>query len=175
MDKASNVVNLEYRVNQAFMGKYFIGHTPLISMCPNSHAWAALVNPPGSDVNLYLCTFTVSNYNECPLEAMMWLADAPRFGKESCDVAVSNQAIIPHPKPEGKIIFDSDKKCPISDGTSIFPRIVASYSTEVGNYYGKIVVPPGHAVVITLDLLGRPEGEAGVAWGWWEDHRRPCR
>ncbi len=175
MDKASNVVSLEYRVNKAFMGKYFIGHTPLISMDANTHAWAGLVNPKDSDVNLFLCTFTVSNYNDCPLQAMMWLSDAPRFGVESCDVAVSNQSIRPSPKPEGKIIYSADNKCAAPDGTSIFPRIVGPYSTEVGNYYGKIVVPPDHAVIITLDSLDQPRGVAGVAFGWWEDHKRYCR
>ncbi|HWP79625.1 MAG TPA: DUF6143 family protein [Candidatus Acidoferrum sp.] len=175
MDRASNVINLPYHIHQAFSGRYFIGHTPLVTLDVNLQAWVALVNPADSNVNVYLSTFTVSNYNDFPVQAMVWLAAAPRFGYESRDVAVTNRTILPHPSPLAKVVYATNKKSAISEGTSIYPRIVGPFSTAVSDDDGKIVLPPDCAVILSLTPLEQPRGTAAAAFGWWEEQRRRGR
>jgi hypothetical protein len=48
------VVSLEYRVNKAFEGKYFMGHTPTLTLSGTMGAWGGLINPESSGVSLYV-------------------------------------------------------------------------------------------------------------------------
>ena len=54
-------------------------------------------------------------------------------------------------------------------GCSLFTRVVGAHSTEVGNYYGKIVIPQGGTFLVRLlsPSIGTVSDE--VAFGWWEE------
>ena len=52
MENNNHVVSLEYRVHQAFLGRYFMGHTPQLTLPPCGSVWAALYNPPASGMNI---------------------------------------------------------------------------------------------------------------------------
>ena len=54
-------------------------------------------------------------------------------------------------------------------GCSLFTRVAGAHSTEVGNYYGKIVIPPGGTFLVQLLSPSTGTVSAEVALGWWEE------
>ncbi len=168
MEDRCEVVSLEYRVNKAFEGKYFMGHTPLLTMCGKTNAWGGLINPPGSGVNLYVNTFTVSNYSTTSLRAQLWL-NSPITGMTSPFVSPSNTTI-PLLKPKTFVMYGNVNGT-LTDGVSIFSRVVEANSTTVGNYYGKIIIPPGGSFLVFLYSPVTQLANAEVAFGWWEEKR----
>ncbi len=169
MEKRREVVNLQYRVNKAFKGKYFIGHTPILSIFDSSNSWGGLINPEDSGVNLYVCTFTVSNYSSNPFRAQLWLNSSPVGGRFSPFVSPSNTAQSPLPIPKTNLLYAQNIHGVPSDGTSILSRIAEADSTNVANYYGKIVIPPGGSFIAFLYSPGAQRIRTEVAFGWWED------
>ena len=163
------VVSLEYRVKKSFEGKYFIGHTPVLAMY-GYNAWAGLFNPGSSKVNLYINTFTITNYSSAPFPAQLWLNSSPE-GKRmtSSFVSPANTAKVPPAKPEAYLLYSQNVTSPPSNGVSILTRISGANSTEVGNYYGKIIIPPGGSFIVFLYSPGAQLANAEVAFGWWED------
>jgi len=73
MENNNYVVSLEYRVYQSFLGRYFMGHTPQLTLPSCGSVWAALYNPPASGMNVFVNTFTVSNFSATPFRAHLWL------------------------------------------------------------------------------------------------------
>ena len=53
-------------------------------------------------------------------------------------------------------------------GCSLFTR-VAGAQHRVGNYYGKIVIPPGGTFLVQLLSPNTGTVSAEVAFGWWEE------
>lgn len=166
-------VSLEYRVEQAFEGKYFMGHTPFLTFGHGSHAWGGLINPPNSKINLYVNTFTISNASDKPFNGQLWLNSTPT-GKPflSPYLSPSNTTLTPLPKPHTLIAFAQDVPHSPTDGASLFIRIAEPHSTVVGNYYGKIIIPPGGSFIVFLQSPGEREMKADVAFGWWEENRK---
>lgn len=168
MLKLNEVVSLEYRVNKSFEGRYFMGHTPQISLSGNRNSWGGLYNPPGSRVNLFVNTFTVSNSSSTPFKSELWLnSDIIRTGRPSQDISPANTAITPLPKSEVYILYSQGVSGLPDNGTSIFSRIAESNSTTVGNYYGKIIIPPGGSFIVFLHSPGSENINAEIAFGFW--------
>lgn len=163
----SEVVSLEYRVNKAFEGKYFMGHTPVMTL-NGGNAWGGLANPRGSGVDLFINTFTVSNYSGTPFQAELWLNPLPERSLVSSYVTVSNTAKMPLREPKAKLVYQPAAGGEPKGGTSLFSRVAEADSTVVGNYYGKIVVPEGGSFLVFL-YAPHSEVSAEVALGWWED------
>lgn len=164
------VVSLEYRVNKAFEGKYFMGHTPVLALSGTQSAWGGLINPEKSGVNLYINTFTVSNKSGTPFNAELWL-NSSMYGKvmTSPFESASNVSFKPLPEPQVKIRYAQELSKPPINGKSLFSRIAEPNSTVVGNYYGKIVLPPGGTFIVFLNSPNAGLIKAELAFGWWED------
>lgn len=165
MDEFSNVINLEYRVNKSFEGRYFMGHTPALLLPFRTGGWAALFNPRGSGVNVYVNTITVSNYCAVPFRATVWLNAMPDGGQAVTTTASVNATIQPPIWPAAAIVFGAGQP---QVGQSLFTRVAGAQTTEVGNYYGKIILPPGGSVLVQLPGLVQG-AQAEVAFGWWEE------
>jgi hypothetical protein len=163
----NEVVSLEYRVNKAFEGKYYIGHAPVMTL-RNTSAWAGLLNPKGSGINLFVNTFTVTNYSDTPLRAQLWVNAMPGSYQVSPHVSPTNTAKTPLREPKVQLAYQPGAGSAFSGGQSLFSRVAPGNDTVVGNYYGKIVIPPGGCFVA---LLYPPQSEvsAEVAFGWWEE------
>lgn len=166
MEIGKDVVCLEYRVNKSFEGKYFMGHTPVVTL-GRTHAWGGVFNPENSGVNLYICTFTVSNFSAVPFQSQLWITPDLHSGEESPFAACANA--VKKRRPKGCIRYAQGVSDTPSGGASLFTRIAGPHSTEVGNYYGKIVVPPGGSFVAFLYAPGAQRIKAEVALGWWEE------
>jgi len=166
MEEYGHVVSLEYRVSKAFEGRYFMGHTPPLVLPQRANVWAALYNPKGSGVNVFVNTFTVSNFSVSPFRVQLWLnamADGGEVAPRACS---TNAAISPPMWPEAAIDYGQG---PLQGGCSLFTRVAGAQSTEVGNYYGKIIVPPGGSFLVQLTPPGAANVQAEVAFGWWEE------
>ncbi len=170
MGKPDQVVSLEYRVNKSFEGKYFMGHTPVLPLNGNKNAWGGLYNPKGSKVNLFVNTFTVSNYSSTPFTAELWLnSKLIEKGKPSPFLSPANTAKTPLPKSEVSILYNQGVTGNPVTGASIFSRIAEANSTTVGNYYGKIIIPPEGSFIVFLHAPGSESINAEVAFGYWVD------
>lgn len=166
MEQFSNVISLEYRVSKSFQGRYFIGHTPTMTLPYRANGWAALFNPRGSGVNVFVNTITVSNFSNTPFRAQVWLNAMPDGGQVSPSTAAVNAAIQPPVWPEAAIVYGTEQ---LKSGQSLFTRVAGAQSTEVGNYYGKIILPPGGSLLVLMQGPGATGAQAEVALGWWED------
>jgi len=81
--KCSNAINcpnpsiykpsIEYQVAvpinlaKSLEGKYFVGYTDDLSFGKGTSAWARLLNPPNSNINLHITVWTISDISESPL------------------------------------------------------------------------------------------------------------
>ena len=171
MKKYNETVSLEYRVYKSFEGKYFIGHTPILRLSCGSNSWGGLINPRNSNVNLYVNTFTTTNFSDVTFSSQIWLNSTPIGDIETSDcVSIANTAIRCHRKQSKvKIQYAENISSSLIDGESIFRRIAEANSTVVGNYYGKIIIPPGGSFIIFLSSSDTKPIESEVAFGWWED------
>ncbi len=167
------VVSLEYRVSKAFEGKYFMGHTPGMSL-NGLNAWAGLVNPKNSGISLFINTFTVSNNSDTALRAELWVNAAPGRALASPFVSPSNTAIMPPPVPKAQLIYQPAAQGMPAGGSSLFSRVAHAQDTVVGNYYGKIVIPSGGSLFVLL-YAPPTEAAAEVAFGWWEERGTGAR
>ncbi len=168
MEQFSNVVSLEYRVGKAFEGRYFMGHTPTLTLQPRVNGWVALYNPRGSGVNVFVNTFTVSNFSAVPFRAQLWLNALPDNGEVSPYSSATNAAFQPAIWPEAAIVFGQEAG-PLQGGQSLFTRVAGAQSTTVGNYYGKIILPPNGSLLLQLQASMSQSIQAEAAFGWWED------
>jgi len=163
MENNAQVVSLEYRVQQAFLGRYFMGHTPQLTLAQCGSMWAALYNPPASGVNVYVNTFTVSNFSAAPFRAQVWLNAMAGGGVVSPFVCAANTTVMPQTWPRAVIDYGQSA---LQGGCSLFTRVAGAYSTEVGNYYGKIAIPPGGTFLVQLISPSTGTVYAEVAFGW---------
>ena len=170
MSKPDQVVSLEYRVNKSFEGKYFMGHTPVLTLSGTQNAWGGLYNPKGSKVNLFINTFTVSNYSSTPYQAELWLnSKLIEKGRPSPFLSPANTAKTPLPKSAVHVMYNQGASGKPVNGASIFTRIAEAHSTTVGNYYGKIVIPPEGSFIVFLHAPNSGNIDAEVAFGYWVD------
>jgi len=72
------------------------------------------------------------------------------------------------PQPEPRVVIVSGQGEP-QGGCSLFTRVAGAHSTEVGNYYGKIVIPPGGTFLVQLVSPNTCAVHAEAAFGWWEE------
>ena len=150
-------------MHQAFLGRYFMGYTPQLTLPPRGSVWAALYNPPASGVNMFV-NFTVSNSSPTPFRAYLWFNAAADGGEASPYVCATNTAVVPQPEPRTMIV--SGQGVP-QGGCSLFSRVAGAHSTEVGNYYGKIIIPPGGTFLVQLVSPNTCAIPAEEAFGWW--------
>ena len=153
-------------------GKYFVGQTGTMMVGNCSSAWAGLVNPHDSNVNLYANVFTISNFSDDYLTAEIWLnADLPERGNVSHKVSPSNTALNPLPKNKVDILFVRSTTRLPEDGVNVYKRIVPPNTTLVSEEDGKFIEPPcGNYVVVIKSLSSKPS-KIIAAFGWWE---KPC-
>ncbi|MGE5627224.1 MAG: DUF6143 family protein [Solirubrobacterales bacterium] len=169
--KQKEVVSITVPLFKSIEGKYFVGQTEPLFVGNNSYAWAGLVNPHDSGVDLYANVFTVSNFSDDYLTAEIWLnTNFPPGGKVSTKVSPTNTALRPIPKNKVDIQFiESTTELP-QEGVNVYERIVPPHTTLVGEEDGKFIeAPKGNYMLIIKSLSSRPErAKAIVALGWWE-------
>lgn len=156
----------------SLQGQYFVGNTESMTVTNNSSAWAGLVNPIDSGVNLFVNVWTVSNFGNTQIQAQIWFDSAvPNGSEKSCFVTSSNMAIRPVPRPKVQIVkaFGSSV-LPPSIGIKAFERVIPSGQTVAEEENGKFIMPPGRnfAIFLTGAGISAAVPNVSVAYGWWE-------
>lgn len=96
---------MPYPLYLSLQGKYFVGYADNNMQFSNgSIAWAGLINPINSGVNLFVYVWTVTNIGQAPLMARRWFnADPQGQPVKSEFVTPVNTALYPLPKPRVKL------------------------------------------------------------------------
>lgn len=167
------VVSIPVPLFQSMQGKYFVGQTEILRVGNGLSAWAGLVNPRNSGVNLYANVFTISNFSDDYLTAEIWLnTDFPENGSLSYKVSSTNTALKLLPKNNVNIKFVKSTTRLPQNGVNVYERIVAPNTTLVGEEDGKFIEPPGGNYVIVIHSSNCSElDKVIVAFGWWEKSR----
>ncbi len=163
------VVSIPVTLFESMLGKYFVGQTGNLQVGNGSSAWAGLVNPCDSRVDLFANVFTVSNFSEDYMTAEIWLnTNFPEKGIVSHKVSPTNTAIKPLPKNKVDILFLRSTIFTPENGVNVYKRIIPPNTTLVGEEDGKFIEAPGGSYVIFLNSSSSKPQKAIVAFGWWE-------
>lgn len=156
----------------SLQGQYFVGYADNMFFEKDKNAWAALVNPMNSGVNLYVNVWTVTDLYEPPIRMQIWFnSELPGDSTTSKLVTPSNTAIVPPSVPKIKLKQASNVEGTPIGGVKGFVRRTLPGETVVAEEEGKFIIPPGGNFAI---FLSNPEGEnipasVRVAFGWWEE------
>lgn len=167
--KSQGVVSIPVPLFKSMQGKYFVGQTKPLFVGNGEIAWAGLVNPCNSDVNLYANVFTISNFSDDYLTAEIWLnTDFPENAKESNKISPTNTALCPLPQNKVDILFVKSTTIFPQEGVNVYERIVPPNSTLVGEEDGKFIEPPGGNYTLVIKSSSLKSDKVIVAFGWWE-------
>lgn len=170
--KIQEIVSVSVPLFKSIRGKYFVGQTDTLYVKKGLDTWAGLVNPYNSDVDLYTNTFTISNFSNEYLTAEIWLnTNLPLDLNISKNVSPTNTAIYPRPQNDVNIKFAQSIMEPPYKGINVYKRIVAPYTTLVGEEDGKFITAPKGNYVIIIKSPSYEFSKVNVAFGWWEKIR----
>lgn len=156
----------------SLQGQYFVGYADDMFFESDKNAWAALVNPINSGVNLFVNVWTVSDLYEPPIRLQIWFnSKLPGEPIESRLVTPSNTTIYPLPKPRVKLKQTSNVYGNPIGGIKAFVRRTLPGETIVSEEEGKFIIPPGGNFAIFLSNQKNVNITASVrvAYGWWEE------
>lgn len=168
----TQVADMPYPLYLSLQGKYFVGYADNMEFSNGNIAWAGLVNPENSGVNLLVFVWTVTNIGTLPLKAEMWFnTEAPGQTTKSQLVTPANTAIRPLPKPKVKILQANNASGELVGGNKILEKKVDPQVTFVDDEQGSFIFPPGGSIIITLSNLQttNQSGMGRVAFGWAEE------
>ncbi len=167
--KPKEVVSIPVSLFKSIHGKYFVGQTETLLVGNGLNAWAGLVNPRNSDVNLYANVFTISNFSDDYLTAEIWLnTNFPKNSTVSHKVSPTNTSLKPLPKNKVNIRFVKSTTIVPKKGVNVYERIVPPNTTLVGEEDGKFIEPPNGNYVIVIKSSSSKLHKVIVAFGWWE-------
>lgn len=171
-DNFEQVVDNPVSLYNSIRGRYFVGQTDTLTVGNGLVAWASLVNPRNSRVNLFANVFTVSNFSNESLLAQIWLnTDLPDQRIISQKVSPTNTAIRPLPRNKVNIEFVPSTLIVPTSGINVYERIVPPKATLVSEEDGKFIEPPRGNYTLVIRSLGTGRSEVVVALGWWEKPR----
>jgi len=168
--KPDEVVSIPVSLSRSMQGKYFVGQTGILWVNNESNAWAGLVNPQNSNVNLFANVLTVSNFSDEYLTVQIWLdTSLPKKSIISDKVSPANTTLDPLPENEVDIRYIKSTTIIPEDGTNVFERIVPPNTTLVSEEDGKFIEPPGGSYVVVIKSASFEFSKVIVAFGWWEN------
>ncbi|WP_123052811.1 DUF6143 family protein [Clostridium sp. JN-1] len=171
----TQAANMPYALYLSLQGKYFVGYADNMEFENENIAWAGLVNPVNSRVNLHVYVWTVTNIGEAPLIARIWFNAEPSGESIKSElVTPANTALRPLPKPRVNLLQANNVIDEPYDGDNIFTIKVTSEVTIASEEVGKFIFPPGGSFIISLSNLEASNqiGKGRVAFGWWEEKIR---
>jgi hypothetical protein len=168
--KVREVVSIPISLEKSMEGKYFVGQTEPLFVSRSSNAWAGLINPCNSDVNLHTNVITISNFSDDYLTAEIWLnTKTPGEGTISHEVSPTDTALKPLPRNEVEIRYVQSTTGIPQGGINVFDRIVPPNATLVSEEDGKFIEPPYGNYVVFIKSQSQTLDKVIVAFGWWEE------
>lgn len=170
--RPKQVVDIPISLFKSMQGRYFVGQTETLKVGNGMNAWAGLVNPRDSNVNLYANVFTISNFSDEYLTAQVWLnITFPETSKISSEISSTNTALRPLPRNEVDIRYiESTTEVP-QDGVNVYDRIVPPKTTLVSEEDGKFIEAPDGDYAIIIKSSSSNFNKVIVAFGFWEKLR----
>lgn len=167
--KPQKIISIPVSLFESMEGNYFVGQTKTLWVGNDSIAWAGLVNPCNSGVNLYTNVFTISNFSDDYLIAEIWLnTNLPEKGSISHKISPANTALRPLPKNKVDIRFIESTTMVPQSGVNVYERLVPPNTTLVSEEDGKFIASPGGNYVIVIKSSSSKPHKVIVAFGWWE-------
>jgi hypothetical protein len=168
--RPKEVVSIPVDLSKSMQGKYFVGQSDALLVGDGSSAWAGLVNPHNSYIDLFVNVFTVSNFSDDILTAEIWLnKNIEDEGVISHKVSPTNTAIRPLPQNKAELRFVQSTTAIPENGVNVYERIVPPHTTLIGEEDGKFIEAPGGSYVVVLRSSSSKLDKAIVALGWWEN------
>lgn len=168
----TQVASMPYALYLSLQGKYFIGYADELEFGTGRSAWAGLINPSNSGVNLFVYVWTVTDIGTSPIRAQFWFnSNPPGYPMQSQLVTPSNTALCPLPRPKVKLLQANDVKGEPDGGIKAFVRRALPENTLVEEEGGKLIFPPGGSFVVFLSNPETPNqpAQGRVAFGWYEE------
>ncbi|MDD4688640.1 MAG: DUF6143 family protein [Eubacteriales bacterium] len=173
------VVVLSDAVYHSYLGSYFLGQTDMICFGGSYNAWGALVNPKGSNINMFLNAYTISNFSDEPFTAEGWLSSTlPGESRISRNFAAGNQAISPPSLPRVNIMSASNitNNTPIGGVYTFTRRVEPNQTLTKHDFQGMYTIPPGSSFALFFSSPGKEHVQSRMAFGWWEERiNHDCR
>jgi hypothetical protein len=168
--KPQEVVCIPITLYKSIQGRYFVGQTEALLVGNGLSAWAGLINPRKSGVNLHANVLTISNFSDEYLTAEIWLnTNPPEKGILSHKVSPSNTALMPLSKNNVNIRYVQSTTQVPQGGVNVFQRIVPPGGTLVSEEDGKFIEPPGGNYLVFIKSSSSQLSKVIVAFGWWEE------
>lgn len=168
--KPQEVVSIPISLYKSMQGRYFAGQTESMLVGNASSAWAGLINPRKSGVNLHANVLTISNFSNEYLTAEIWInTNPPEKGILAHKVSSSNTALIVVPKNKVNIRYVQSTTRVPQDGVNLFQRIVPPSGTLVSEEDGKFIEPQGGNYIVFIKSSSSQLAKVVVAFGWWEE------
>lgn len=168
----TQVASMPYPLYLSLQGKYFVGHSDELEFGNNTSAWAGLINPSCSGVNLHVYVWTVTNSGKYPINVQIWFnSNLPGSPYVSEFVTPSNTALCPLPSPRVDLLQATDVIDKPIEGVNAYIRTAPPDTTIVAEEDGKFIFPPGGSFIVFLSNLENPNEPAKgtVSFGWWEE------
>lgn len=166
----NKVITIPNSVYESYRGRYFVGQSEFLIFGAGTNAWAALLNPIDSGINLFVNVFTMSNFSNESLAVEMWLNTMPPgSGTASTKISPTDTALFPLPEPKVQLEYAQNATGFPSQGINVYGRIAPPQNTIVGEEDGKFVIPPGGNYLVFLSSSGKDFVKAKITFGWWEE------
>lgn len=167
--KPQKVVSIPVSLFDSMQGKYFVGQTEALWVSNGLNAWAGLINPRCSDVNLYVNVFTISNFSDDYLTVEIWLnTNFHQKGNVSDKVSPTNTSLKPLPENKVDIRFIESTAMLPEKGVNVYQRIVPPHTTLVSEEDEKFIEPTGGNYVLVIKSSSLKPDKVVVAFGWAE-------
>lgn len=167
------VATMPNSLYQSLQGKYFVGYADNLTYGNGTSAWAALINPNNSNVNLHVNVYTITDFMEPPIDVQVWFnAQLPGNPISTKHITSSNTAIYPLPRPNVKLMSASNVTGLPQGGVIASSRRSIPGQTIAEESDGIYIFPPGGSFTIFLTNISGVEtpGMVRVAFGWWEEY-----
>ena len=168
--KTQEVASIPISLYKSMQGKYFVGQTEALWVGNGSNAWAGLINPNKSGVNLHANVLTISNFSNEYLTAEIWLnTNLIENGTIAHKVSPANTTLLPMLKNKVNIRYVQSTTEVPQGGVNVFERIVPPNGTLVSEEDGKFIEPPGGNYFVFIKSSSSQPVRVVVAFGWWEE------
>ena len=156
-------------INPAFQsskGRLFAGTSGVLKPSASRNAWAQLVNPLQSKVNLYVSFFALTNFSTKLVKAD-FVVNAEPPGTPNLSSEVSVLKLASNHRPVGQILFNPNVSGSFSGGTVVGTRALSPQRTELGfRVDGRLIIEPGTNAMFFL--CSRYSAEAQIEFEWFE-------
>ncbi|TMU87643.1 hypothetical protein FGG79_05865 [Bacillus sp. BHET2] len=154
-------------VFQSTKARLFAGTSGLLKTSARKHAWAQLVNPEESNVNLYVSFFALTNFSIKLVKADFVVnADPPGNRIESSEVSVLKLAS--KEKPIGKIFYNPTVTGTFCGGKIVGTRALTPLTSHLGfRVDGRLIIEPGTNAMFFV--YSETYAESQIEFEWFEN------